>query len=437
MVIAAGPSSTNYGVDLEQRLASLIIHMNEIVDEDRSSEAQAVQFFGNLLLMWADLLMLHSSDESIDWMQVRAEIHDLLAFDESPHQAHRERFAKEGANLRAHLSKLREALEHSDPLSSHIERFFPEDAIAEMFGERVYIDTTHQVETLASHREELKHLAPLSFSGDSIKPNPDRGISLSYILKEDDIRYLIKLDDTYSDRYHTVLNDALCYQIALRVHLEAITPETSLALINACCLIDKAPPEAELLVSAQRFVEGARELGEFLQDLQQEGLSDEEIGDLIDQTDFEEAWLFERIIGDTDGHFGNFLVYVKDPTIPSYGIQVIDNSFTLHDSHERTMTFLPYLPNAQQKVSDSLRAKVHAINVDEICEMMDTFHKAGAKEALIARVYALKQVIDECFTIAELNTKLNGELYEIPSNSSSVSSYTNGQYSGGGQYAAN
>ena len=197
------------------------------------------------------------------------------------------------------------------------------------------------------------------------------------------------------------------------IGVETIVPRTNLAIVESDAFYDQldgvdpsertryersaaSVPVREKLCSAQEFVPNSKMLFEGLQDLQQAGLSDEEIAARFDTQDFEEANILLWCTYDTDGHMGNFLVYPKSHDAIGneiLGIRKIDNGLAFPEKNEQLRNNLVYMPNAEKPLSEEARAKIAAIPVEALADELEQFGLDGSVAAMRERIGALKEIV--------------------------------------------
>ncbi len=229
-------------------------------------------------------------------------------------------------------------------------------------------------------------------------------------------------------RSHFLLYDAsrevASYQIARCIGVDSIAPKTILAIVQSDQFHDlsddvsvsensrfrKNCGEAtkEKLCSVQEYIPNSKTLTEVLQELQAAGLSDEEISKRFDPDDFEDANLFLWATYETDGHSGNFLVYVKGiDSIGNeiFGLKKIDNGYALPEKNQQFRNHLKYMPNAKFPLSDRTKAKIEAIDTEALADQMRAYGLESAIPAMRERISLLKDCAkNPGITIKELNT---------------------------------
>jgi len=167
----------------------------------------------------------------------------------------------------------------------------------------------------------------------------------------------------------------------------------------------------EKLCSVQEYVPNSKSLFEAIHELEMSGLSDEEIAQRFDQSNFEDANILLWTTYDTDGHMGNFLVYPKgmDQTGNEIlGIKKIDNGLAFPDKNEQLRNNLSYLPNANKELSAEGKAKIDAIDVDRLAAQFEKMGLESAIPALKERIPYLKELAARPgITLKEMNTAMS------------------------------
>jgi hypothetical protein len=162
----------------------------------------------------------------------------------------------------------------------------------------------------------------------------------------------------------------------------------------------------------QKFIAESKTLFEAAQDLQSSGLTDEEIEHLIDQDDFENANILLWITGDTDGHFGNFLVTPKrvdDIGNQVFGLKKIDNGLAFPEMNGQLINSLIYLPNANCPLSSAALSKIKILDLNAIADCLAQHGLEGATSAMRDRIYALQTIVrnNPTMTIKSINKQLS------------------------------
>lgn len=277
-----------------------------------------------------------------------------------------------------------------------------------------------------------------------------KGISSSYFLKDDagNNQFVVKPIDedtgclnnpkgyatpfdfspirAYMPLYLSAFRESAAWEIANEIGIGSIVPKTSLAILECDSFADFSDRVSqkefnfyreqvgssgrEKLCSVQEFVPNSKSLLEALQELQQLGLSDEEIGQRFDQKDYEEINILLWITYDTDGHSGNFLCYPKGADSLGneiLGLKKIDNGLAFPDRNKQLRNHLKYLPNAHLPLSKEGKAKIAAIDVEEIVRTLKIYHLDSAIHAFRERIAYLKKLAKKPeITIKEINHKM-------------------------------
>lgn len=280
--------------------------------------------------------------------------------------------------------------------------------------------------------------------------NREGGVSGSYFLvdNEGDRKYVLKpLDEDagcinskhYASPFHmspfrddmplylSSMREVLAYQVAKMIGTSSIIPKTSLTILDSANFHDLSDsimglernryfencgfPDREKLCSVQEYVPNSKSLFEAIHDFEKTSLTDEEIAARIDQKDFEEMNILIWTTYDTDAHLGNILVYPKG--VDSIGNEIlglkkIDNGLAFPDKNTQLRNNLTYLPNAKMELSDEAKAKILAIDVDQLVEQFEKMGLSSATEALKERIPLLKELAErEGITIKKINKELS------------------------------
>jgi hypothetical protein len=193
--------------------------------------------------------------------------------------------------------------------------------------------------------------------------------------------------------------------------LSSVVPRTSFAIVHSDQFFDLfqnispremqtyletiGPADKEKLCSVQEFVHPSKMLWQAIEDLQSASLLDEEIVNLFDQKDFEDANLLLWITGDADGHSGNFLVTPKrvdEIGNQIFGLKKIDNGLTFPEINGQLINTLSHLPNAKRPLSDAALSKIEKLNADAMEDILTQHGLGGASPAMKARIEALQQI---------------------------------------------
>jgi hypothetical protein len=226
--------------------------------------------------------------------------------------------------------------------------------------------------------------------------------------------------------YLSSMRETLAYEMARMAGIENVAPRTALAILESSSFYDQldgvSPQERdrylrmigevpkEKLCSVQEYIPHSKALYEALQDLQQAGLSDQEIAARFDQRDFEDANILLWMTYDTDGHMGNFLVYPKSVDAIGneiLGIKKIDNGLAFPEKNEQLRNNLRYLPNAHEHLSEEGRSKIAALSIESLQEKLKAFGMESASEALVERLTVLKELAQHPeFTLRDIDTRM-------------------------------
>lgn len=283
-----------------------------------------------------------------------------------------------------------------------------------------------------------------------IEPNGSRGISGSYFLVDEtgQKHYIIKpLDEDAGcinsngfaspfwdspvrknmPLYKSCMREVLAYEIACSLGLNGTVPKTSFGIFQSDQFYDFSEgvtleelkryfemcgePDKEKLCSVQEFVPNAKSLFEAIHELEMAGLSDDEIAARFDQSNFEETNILLWATYDTDGHMGNFMVHpigVDEIGNEIFGLKKIDNGLAFPDKNQQLRNNLRYLPNARMPLSDEARAKIAAIDVDQLAKQFEEMGLDSAVGAMKERIAYLKEVAsDPTITIKEIDSKMS------------------------------
>ncbi len=227
--------------------------------------------------------------------------------------------------------------------------------------------------------------------------------------------------------YRSCFREVAAYEMAEFLGLSSVVPRTSFAIIQSDQFFDLlqnvspremhiyleaiGPCDKEKLCSVQEFVGQSKTLSEAMEDLQSASLLDEEIANLIDQKDFEDANLLLWITGDTDGHSGNFLVTPKKADEIGnqiFGLKKIDNGLAFPEVNGQLVNALRYLPNAKRPLSDAAFNKIQRLDADAMEAILRQHGLESAAPAMRARIKALQQITkeDPQMSIQAINKRL-------------------------------
>lgn len=228
--------------------------------------------------------------------------------------------------------------------------------------------------------------------------------------------------------YTTVQTEVLAYKVAESLGFENITPQTEMVILKNEQFHDITDNTQEMngdrrektiqkygmadrekLCSAQQFIPDSKELMEFANELElvasQKDLAPSQLIYMmeksIDPKDFEDAVIFNCIIGETDGNPGNFRVYEKykdEDSNPVMGIKKVDNALSFADKNTEFYNCLNMIPLIKNKLSEKSKQKILDINEDEITALMKAYNKSeNAIKAFKERIELLKE-------LAKMNT---------------------------------
>ncbi len=304
-------------------------------------------------------------------------------------------------------------------------------------------------EKIKELKERFRSMA-LPFPDFRVEPNGSRGVSGSYFLVDDEgqKRYVVKpLDEDagciHSDGfaspfdsspfrsnmplYLSSMREVLAYLTAQSIGVDSVVPKTVLAILESDQFHDFSqgidpdelqryleycdPADREKLCSVQEYVQNSKSLFEALHELEMESLSDDEIANRFDQSDFEDANILLWTTYDTDGHMGNFLVYPKgvdEIGNEILGLKKIDNGLAFPDKNQQLRNNLSYLPNAKRELSEVGRAKIAAIDIDLLAKQFEQMGLESAIPAMRERISFLQQIAQQPgITLKEINTVMS------------------------------
>lgn len=309
--------------------------------------------------------------------------------------------------------------------------------------------------TIKENPNLLPYTDGLSDAG-TYKLDPSRihlvedGISGTYFLrdKENNPRFVIKpLDEepgcinnpkgfatpfgeknplrNYIPLYGSAFREAGASRIATLIGIGSIVPRTELAIFESKGFNDLSDrvesselprylenagsADREKLCSVQEFVANSKTLWEGLHELQASGLSDDEIAERFDRQDFEETNLLIWTTYDTDAHGANILVYPKGVDAIGneiLGMKKIDNGFCFPTENKQLRNNLQHHPCAKFTLSSSTKAKIAAMDPDQIARAMKEGGLESAIPAMRERVAYLKELATQDLTIGEINSRM-------------------------------
>jgi len=325
---------------------------------------------------------------------------------------------------------------------SEVVRQFP--TIEQLY--RAIYDLHQKIETI----KESFRLQAESFPEWRMEPNESRGVCGSYFLvdEEGERRFVVKpLDEDagciHSDGfatpftsspfrsniplYRSSMREVLAYRVAVAIGVGSIVPKTELGIFTSdqfhrfsegidgkelSRYFEECGPEGrEKLCSVQEYVPHAKSLFEALHELEGGGLSDEEIAHRFDQTDFEDANILLWTNYDTDGHMGNFLVYPKG--VDEIGNEIlslkkIDHGLAFPDKNRQLKNSLSYLPNAKRPLSAEGKAKIAAVDGEQLAKQFEQMGLESAVAALKERISILQALAKKTdITIQEIDRAMS------------------------------
>lgn len=323
--------------------------------------------------------------------------------------------------------------------------------IKQKFGtvEKLYAaiqDIHRQIKEL----KELYRMQSIALPDLQVEFNLSGGVSSSYFLIDDEgkRKFVVKpLDEdagaihsiSYSSPfqdsplrknmplYRSCMREVLAYRIAQVIGARSIVPKTEFIIMKSEHFHDLfeeiapeerkryseifGPADKEKLCSVQEYVDGGMSLFEALQDLQSRDLSDAEIADRFDQKDFEEANMLLWATYDTDGHSGNFLVYSKGTDLVGneiLGLKKIDNGLAFPDKNSQMRNNLSYMPNASRELSEETKAKILALDVEQLAAEFEKVGLDSATGAMKKRIPILQELVKrDGITIKDINNELS------------------------------
>lgn len=230
--------------------------------------------------------------------------------------------------------------------------------------------------------------------------------------------------------YRSCFREVAAFEIAEQVGVSSIIPRTAFAILEReefHDLSEQISPkeqgrfgellgkgDKEKLCSVQEYVQESKTLFEALQDLQQHGLTDEEIERLFDQTDFEEANILLWMTGDPDGHSHNFLVTPKRSDAighQMFGLRKIDNGFAFPEQRGDLYNSLATLPNARHSLSLKAIEKIQEIDPDELADTLIRHGLESSVDAMCRRIETLQRITLEnpSMSIKKINKRLSNQ----------------------------
>lgn len=205
--------------------------------------------------------------------------------------------------------------------------------------------------------------------------------------------------------YRSAQTDAACWEIATLSGLPTTTPMTVMAIVDHLQFYTHGT-DKEKLCSVQEYLPHAQKLDSWTEELLMQGLTPEEIGMQIDQSDFEEACLFIWLIYDTDANSTNFCIFEKSSESSGgrYGLKKIDNDLSLPEQATGYFNVLAYFPNALLPASAALRGKITGLPIDKLLAVLEKYELSLCKELFLKRLELLQtEVQTEGITLAEMD----------------------------------
>lgn len=226
--------------------------------------------------------------------------------------------------------------------------------------------------------------------------------------------------------YRICMREVAAYRIAQRIGIGSIVPKTEFSVLESASFHDFfegisvqerkryldfcGSPDKEKLCSVQEFIPDSKSLFEALQELQMAKLSNEEIAGRFDQKDFEEVNILIWTTYDTDAHASNILVYSKgvdEIGNEVLGLKKIDNGLAFPDENQSLRNSLIHMKNADRELSSLSKAKILAIDADELIEELISVNLESAASALKERISILQNIVKrENITIKQINSEL-------------------------------
>lgn len=340
-----------------------------------------------------------------------------------------------------------------EPLLENFWHFHPHiwGKVKEKFStvEELYAAILDIHEELGELKRKYRDQA-IDFADFDLEFNRSGGVSSTYFLIDDagDPKYVVKpLDEdggainsrSHSSPFHEspfrknmplyriAMREVAAYRFAQKMGIGSIVPKTEFSILESPHFHDFfegishderkryldicGSPDKEKLCSVQEFVPDSKSLFEALQDLQMAKLTNEEIAERFDQKDFEEANILIWTTYDTDAHSNNILVYPKG--VDSLGNEIlglkkIDNGLAFPDKNESLRNSLIHMKNATLELSSLSKAKILAIDTDELAAQLGQLGLESASVALKERISLLKDLAKrENMTIKQINTELS------------------------------
>lgn len=197
-----------------------------------------------------------------------------------------------------------------------------------------------------------------------------------FFLDQDQIpRYVVKFEQESRPTAHA---EALASSLAQLLGLGHLTPETHLTHIQ------------EKVCSVQPYLSDIESLRKLAEGWLEQGVTDEQLLSLIDQTDFENLFLLILLYYDTDAHSNN--IFARKDSAGIYHLIKLDNGLTFPKQNRQLRHSLYLLPHARKKFSEQAIQRIETLPMDKIREQFIRFEMEEAIEAFEERVEILKKL---------------------------------------------
>lgn len=206
--------------------------------------------------------------------------------------------------------------------------------------------------------------------------------------------------------YRSCQTSAAAFAIAHLAGLSDVTPETHLSILTSSLFYTLEESEnKEKLCSVQEYLIHSTNLYATIQTCAAQGMTDIEIGNHIDQRDFERAMLFVWLCYDNDGHAGNFRTFLKPNGL--FGLVKIDNNLTFPEKNNHLENCLSLFPNAEKPLSPETRALLHSLPIASIVDTLRFYGLEKTIDAFKERVALLQTLTtDPTITLKAINNHL-------------------------------
>lgn len=210
--------------------------------------------------------------------------------------------------------------------------------------------------------------------------------------------------------YRTAQAEALASAFAEILGLEHLTPKVHLAVLKHSQFFDNEKRAVEKLCSIRPYLTGIENLRLLAEEWLQQNLSEEEILNLIDQTDFENLFLLIWLFYDTDAHAGNF--FAKRDAAGVYHLIKLDNGLTFPDKNSDLFNALYLLPQAKRPLSKQAIERIQTLPFSALAMQFTVFEMEDALEAFLERVELLKALTSEkTYTLQEIDIQLRNHCF--------------------------